>query len=86
VLLPEFYSMPPPRKAKPSFLGKSPATLSAAELLAFVPLKDAEELGGISEDNLRKNYPELIVQLSPGRVGIRLHHVLKLPAPLIDST
>jgi hypothetical protein len=82
----DFYSMPPRRKFKPSFLGKDPATLTAVELNAFVPMKDAEELSSLSEDTLRKNFPELIVQLSPGRVGIRLHHVLRLPAPVIDST
>jgi hypothetical protein len=78
--------MPPPRKIKPSFLGKDPSRLSAVELNAFIPMKDAEELSSISEDTWRKNYPDLIVQLSPGRVGIRLHNVLRLPAPLIDST
>jgi hypothetical protein len=86
VLLPEFYSMPPRRKSRPSFLGKDPAKLTATELLAFIPMKDAEELSAISEDNWRKNYPELIEQLSPGRVAIRLHHVLRLPAPLIDTS
>ena len=77
--------MPPRRKFKPPFLEKDPARLSATELLAFVGMRDAEQLSGISEDVWRKNYPSQIIRLSPGRIGIRLHNVLRLPAPIVDA-
>ena len=48
------------------------------ELERIVTLREAHEISGLSPDGWRDNYPELILQLSPRRQGIKLKHVLNV--------
>lgn len=48
------------------------------ELERIVPLDEAEQLTSLSHDTLRRRFPNLIVNLSPRRVGIRLRDVLAI--------
>jgi hypothetical protein len=48
------------------------------ELERIVTMTEAYELSGLSPDAWRDNYPELIIQLSPKRQGIKLKHVLNV--------
>jgi hypothetical protein len=47
-------------------------------LKRIVPLKQASELSSLSEDTLRRRYPEKIVKLSERRQGMRLGDALLL--------
>jgi hypothetical protein len=51
------------------------------ELQRVIPLRQAGEVAGISADTIRRNYPEIIVQLSPRRVGVRLRDALAIGKP-----
>ena len=42
----------------------------------IVSLQVASEITGLSVDAWKDNYPELIIRLSPRRLGIKLRHVL----------
>jgi hypothetical protein len=53
----------------------------ALELERIVTLREAHEISGLSPDAWRDNYPELIVRLSPRRLGIKLKHVLNVGQP-----
>jgi hypothetical protein len=57
---------------------KLPAEL---ELERIVTLQEAYEFSGLSPDAWRDNYPDLIIQLSPRRQGIKLKHVLNVGQP-----
>lgn len=48
------------------------------ELMRVIPLRQAGEVAGISADTIRRRYPEIIVQLSPRRVGVRLRDALNI--------
>jgi hypothetical protein len=48
------------------------------ELERIVTLREAHEISGLSPDAWRDNYPELIIQLSPRRQGVKLKHVLNV--------
>jgi hypothetical protein len=48
------------------------------ELERIVSLEEAEQLTSLSHDTLRRRFPNLIVALSPRRVGIRLRDVLAI--------
>ena len=48
------------------------------ELERIVPPDEAEQLTSLSHDTLRRRFPNLIVNLSPRRVGIRLRDVLAI--------
>jgi hypothetical protein len=48
------------------------------ELERVVPLDEAEQLTSLSHDTLRRRFPNLIVNLSPRRVGMRLRDVLAI--------
>jgi len=50
------------------------------ELNRIIPLKQAAEIRGVSVDTIRRRNPEIILQLSPRRVGVRLRDALNLPA------
>jgi hypothetical protein len=52
------------------------------ELLRVLPLRQAAEVAGISQDTLRRNYPGIIIQLSPRRVGVRLRDALAIGRPI----
>ena len=48
------------------------------ELERVLPLTEAERLTGLSTDTLKRRYPELVVQLSPRRVGMKLKNALAI--------
>jgi hypothetical protein len=48
------------------------------ELNRIVPMPEASRLSSLHPDTLREQYPELIVQLSPKRQGMRVGHALML--------
>jgi hypothetical protein len=48
------------------------------ELQRVIPLRQAGEVAGISADTIRRRYPEIIVQLSPRRIGVRLRDALAI--------
>lgn len=51
------------------------------ELERIVTLREAHEISRLSPDAWRDNYPELIIQLSPRRQGVKLKHVLNVGQP-----
>jgi hypothetical protein len=48
-------------------------------MLRVVPIRQAAELAGVSEDTLRRRRPDKIIQLSPRRQGMRVRDALMLP-------
>lgn len=54
------------------------------ELQRVIPLKQAAEVGGVSADTIRRNYPNLIIKLSPRRVGVRLCDALRIGQPAAE--
>jgi hypothetical protein len=54
---------------------------SELELERIVTLREAHEISGLSPDAWHSNYPNLIIQLSPRRQGIKLKHVLNVGQP-----
>ena len=53
-------------------------------LKRIVPLKQASELSSLSEDTLRRRYPDKIVRLSERRQGMRLGDALLLDPAAAD--
>jgi hypothetical protein len=53
-------------------------------LKRIVPLKQASELSSLSEDTLRRRYPDKIVKLSERRQGMRLGDALLLDPAVAD--
>jgi hypothetical protein len=53
-------------------------------LKRIVPLKQASELSSLSEDTLRRRYPDKIVRLSERRQGMRLGDALLLDPATAD--
>jgi hypothetical protein len=52
--------------------------LTQIELLSVLSLAEAAELRGVNPDTLRRNEPEKILNISPGRYGMRLKDALML--------
>jgi hypothetical protein len=50
------------------------------ELNRIVSLAEAAALRGVSKDTIKRRYPEIIIKLSPRRVGVRLRDALNLGA------
>jgi hypothetical protein len=48
------------------------------ELERVLPLAEVEKLTNLSPDTLKRRYPEIVVQLSPRRVGMKLKHALAI--------
>jgi hypothetical protein len=48
------------------------------ELLRVVPMPECEELTSLSEDTIKREYPDLIVHVSPRRIGIRLGDIINI--------
>src|SRR5215831_3736575 len=48
------------------------------ELESVKKMSVVEEITSLSGDNLRRNYPDLIVKLSPRRDGMKLKHALAI--------
>jgi hypothetical protein len=48
------------------------------ELQRIITREQAAEIAGISVDTLRRRHPQIIVQLSPRRVGVRLRDALAI--------
>ena len=42
------------------------------------PLKEIKELTSLSPDTLKRRYAEYVVELSPGRLGMKLKHGLAI--------
>jgi hypothetical protein len=55
-----------------------PTALPLIERLRIIPIAEAVRLSGVSEDGLRRHYPEKIIRLSPRRIGMRLGDALML--------
>jgi hypothetical protein len=56
--------------------------LPAIEGLRIAPMPEAPKLSGCSEKTLRRNYPELIIQVSKRRQGMRVRDALRLKQPV----
>jgi hypothetical protein len=48
------------------------------ELQRIVDLRKASELSGLSIDSIKRHHSDKIIELSPRRRGMRLHHALSL--------
>jgi hypothetical protein len=46
------------------------------ELESVRPLSEARERTSLSEDTLKREYPDYVIQLSPRRLGMKLRHIL----------
>jgi hypothetical protein len=49
------------------------------ELESVRPLSEVRARTSLSEDTLKREYPDYVVQLSPRRLGMKLRHVLAIP-------
>jgi hypothetical protein len=54
------------------------ARLGPVKLLSIIPLSEAESCSSLDEDTIRRLFPELIIQISARRSGMRLIHALLL--------
>jgi hypothetical protein len=54
------------------------AMLPPLELLRIVEMAEAERLSSLSVDQLKRDYPDLVVKLSKRRNGMRVAHALML--------
>jgi hypothetical protein len=63
------------RRAGPSL---NSSKLTAIALQPIVSLKRASEISTLSEDTIRRRYPDKIVKLSPRRSGMRVRDALLL--------
>ena len=52
--------------------------LSPLELARIAPLPEASKLAGVSEDSLKRNHREKIIQVGPRRLGMRVRDALML--------
>ena len=52
---------------------KLPAELA---LDRIITLQEAEEVSSLSPDSWKRHHPEKVVELSPGRLGLRLRDAL----------
>jgi hypothetical protein len=52
--------------------------LSALELERIAGMPEASRLSNLSEDSLRRHYPDMVINLSPRRQGMRVKHALML--------
>jgi hypothetical protein len=50
------------------------------KLQRIVPLKEAAELRGCSEDTIKRHHPDKIIKVSARRLGMRLADALMLGA------
>jgi hypothetical protein len=57
------------------------AQLSALELNRIVPLAEAARLSSLSEDTIKREFPNWLVRLSPRRLGVRVADALRLTSP-----
>src|SRR5215475_12798880 len=55
---------------------------SSLELLRIVPLPEAAYLSGVDEDELRREFPDKIIELGNGRQGLRALYALRLTMAL----
>ncbi len=46
------------------------------ELERIIPIDQAARLRGMSRDTFKRNFPHLILQISPRRRGVKLKHAL----------
>jgi hypothetical protein len=47
-------------------------------MLRIAPPPEAEKLAGADWDTLKRNFPGLVVKISPRREGMRVGHALRL--------
>jgi hypothetical protein len=52
--------------------------LSRLELERIAPMDEASHLSGLSEDSLRRNHRNKLIQLGPRRLGMRVKDALML--------
>jgi hypothetical protein len=65
--------MPSPRRADQVF-----QTDPSVRLDSLIPLKEAVKLSSLSRDSWLRHHRDKLVQLSPGRWGVRLRHALMM--------
>lgn len=56
--------------------GERPPSWLELESVKKMPV--VEEITSLSADNLRRNYPDYVVKLSPKRDGMKLKHALAI--------
>jgi hypothetical protein len=59
--------------------------LTALELNRIVRMSEAERLSGLSEDSLRRNHSDKIIQLGPRAIGMRVGHALQLMSKVASA-
>ena len=59
--------------------------LTALELNRIVRVSEAERLSGLSEDSLRRNHSDKIIQLGPRAIGMRVGHALQLMSKVASA-
>jgi hypothetical protein len=59
--------------------------LTALELNRIVRMSEAERLSGLSEDSLRRNHSDKIIQLGPRAIGMRVGHALQLTSKVTSA-
>jgi hypothetical protein len=47
-------------------------------MMRIVSIKQAAQLAGISERTLKDSHPDKVIQISPGRIGMRLRDALRI--------
>jgi hypothetical protein len=50
----------------------------AVYMMRIVSIKQAAQLAGISERTLKDSHPDKVIQISPGRIGMRLRDALRI--------
>jgi hypothetical protein len=63
-----------------------PELESVIRLEAEEGVTSAEAITTLSADTLQREYPELVVQLSPRRRGMKLKHALQIAGTVIPET
>ena len=59
--------------------------LTALELNRIVRMSEAERLSDLSEDSLRRNHSDKIIQLGPRAIGMRVGHALQLMSKVASA-
>jgi predicted HTH domain antitoxin len=51
---------------------------TAVQLMRIVSLRQAAELAGVSSRTMQRTYPDRIIRISPGRLGMRVRDALMI--------
>jgi hypothetical protein len=50
----------------------------AVVMMRIISIKQAAQLAGVSERTLKDSHPDKVIQISPGRIGMRLRDALRI--------